>query len=156
MALIREHLAEALAGLVVILLAVFFLIFALGRTGATGTDSYQLLARFQDISGISIGSDVRMSGVKVGRVQRQSLDPDSYQAILTLSVDTGVRLPADSSAAITSEGILGGNYIALIPGGDEDMLQPGEEIIDTQGATDLMGLIGSVINRSGDSFGAEG
>ena len=127
----------------------WFLIFALGRTGSTGTDSYALTARFPNAAGISVGSDVRVSGLKVGAVTHQKLDPASFQAVVTLSVDKAVKLPLDSSAAITSEGLLGGSYIALVPGGDTEQLAPGDEITDTQGATDLMGLIGSVINRSG-------
>jgi phospholipid/cholesterol/gamma-HCH transport system substrate-binding protein len=62
-----------------------------------------------------------------------------------------LKLPVDSSAAITSEGLLGGNFISLTPGADGVMLKPGEEIIETSGAADLMGLIGSVVNRSGDA-----
>lgn len=149
MNLLKNHLAEAIAGLAVIVLAAFFLLFALARTGSAGTGNYELSARFPNVAGISIGSDVRLSGVKVGRVITQKLDPASYQAILTFTVANDVKLPADSSAAITSEGLLGGNFIALMPGGDSVMLKPGAEITDTQGATDLMGLIGSVINRSG-------
>lgn len=149
-ALLKEHVAEALAGLAVLLIAAWFLTFAWGRTGGGGMDSYSLAARFPNASGISVGSDVRVSGMKVGTVTGQRLDPDSFQAVLTLSVDSKLALPADSSAAITSDGLLGGSYISLLPGGDPEPLRPGDEIIDTQGATDLMGLIGSVINRGGD------
>jgi phospholipid/cholesterol/gamma-HCH transport system substrate-binding protein len=147
--ILKDHVAEALAGLAVIALAAWFLLFALGRTGTTGADSYELKARFPNASGISVGSDVRVSGLKVGSVTAQVLDPASFQAVVTLSVDSAVKLPLDSSAAITSEGLLGGSFIALVPGGDTEQLAPGDEITDTQGATDLMGLIGSVINRSG-------
>jgi phospholipid/cholesterol/gamma-HCH transport system substrate-binding protein len=154
--LMREHVAEALAGLVVLLVAAWFLAFAWGRTGGgVGADNYTLLARFPNSAGISIGSDVRVSGMKVGTVSGQTLDPKTYQAVLTLSIDRKVKLPADSSAAITSEGLLGGSFIALIPGGDTSYLRSGDEISDTQGATDLMGLIGSFINRSSDK-GAKG
>jgi phospholipid/cholesterol/gamma-HCH transport system substrate-binding protein len=149
--LLKEHLAEALAGLVVIAVAAWFLAFALSRTGGGMGDSYELKARFPNAAGISVGSDVRVSGMKVGTVTAQTLDAQSFQAVLTLAVEKDVRLPLDSSAAITSEGLLGGSYIALVPGGDPEQLAPGDEISDTQGATDLMGLIGSVINRSGGS-----
>lgn len=152
--ILRENLVEALAGLLVLALAAWFLLFALGRTGATGGRHYALLASFPDASGIAVGSDVRISGLKVGSVTTQKLDPATYQAIVTMAVDANVHLPLDSSAAITSEGLLGGNYIKLIPGGDTEQLMPGDEITDTQGSTDLMGLIGSVINRSGDSVAA--
>jgi len=147
--MLKDHLAEALAGVAVLAIAAWFLVFALGRTGASGTDSYEVKARFPNATGITVGSDVRVSGMKVGTVTAQVLDPASYQAVLTLSVDKAVALPLDSSAAITSEGLLGGSFIALVPGGDPERLAPGDEITDTQGSTDLMGLIGSVINRSG-------
>ncbi len=152
--MLKDHVAEALAGLAVLAVALWFLLFALGRTGASGTDSYELKARFPNATGITVGSDVRVSGMKVGTVTAQTLDPASYQAVVTLSVDKAVTLPLDSSAAITSEGLLGGSFIALVPGGDPEKLAPGDEITDTQGATDLMGLIGSVINRSGGSSDA--
>jgi phospholipid/cholesterol/gamma-HCH transport system substrate-binding protein len=147
--ILKDNLVEAFAGLVVIAVAAFFLAFALDRTGSTGTGSYHLSARFPNATGISVGSDVRVSGMKVGSVTAQKLDPATYQAVVTLTVDRAVKLPLDSSAAITSEGLLGGSFIALVPGGEPEMLAPGDEITDTQGATDLMGLIGSVINRSG-------
>lgn len=147
--LLKEHGAEAIAGVVVLAIAIWFVAFALGRTGSTGSHHYQLSASFPSAAGISVGSDVRVSGLKVGTVTAQKLDPATFQAIVRFSVDSAVQLPIDSSAAITSEGLLGGSFIALIPGGDSEILAPGDEITDTQGATDLMGLIGSVINRSG-------
>lgn len=147
--LLKEHGAEAIAGLVVLAIAAWFLVFALGRTGSSGSHHYALSASFPSAAGISVGSDVRVSGLKVGTVTSQRLDPTTFQAVVGFSIDSNVQLPLDSSAAITSEGLLGGNFIALIPGGDPEMLAPGDEITDTQGATDLMGLIGSVINRGG-------
>ena len=147
--LLKEHGAEAIAGLVVLAVAGWFLAFALGRTGASGSSHYQLSASFPSAAGISVGSDVRVSGLKVGTVTAQKLDPVTFQAIVRFNVDAAVHLPLDSSAAITSEGLLGGSFVSLIPGGDSEMLAPGDEITDTQGATDLMGLIGSAINRSG-------
>jgi phospholipid/cholesterol/gamma-HCH transport system substrate-binding protein len=149
--ILKDHVAEAIAGLAVVAVAALFLVFALGRTGSGGGDSYPLTARFPNSAGITVGSDVRVSGLKVGTVTAQKLDTASYQAVVTLAVDNDVKLPLDSSAAITSEGLLGGSFIALIPGGDPEQLAPGDEITDTQGSTDLMGLIGSFINRSGDA-----
>jgi phospholipid/cholesterol/gamma-HCH transport system substrate-binding protein len=110
-----------------------------------------LTARFPNVAGVSAGTDVKVAGIKVGRVTKQSLDPASYEAIVEFGIDKALQLPIDSSAAITSEGLLGGIYVSLTPGGDSVMLKPGEEITETSGATDLMGLIGSVVNRSGDS-----
>jgi phospholipid/cholesterol/gamma-HCH transport system substrate-binding protein len=96
-----------------------------------------------------------MAGIKVGKVARQSLDPASFQAVLDINIDKGLQLPIDSSAAITTEGILGGTFIALTPGGETVMLKPGEEIVETSGATDLMALIGGFVNKSGDKPAAD-
>ncbi|KAB7649014.1 outer membrane lipid asymmetry maintenance protein MlaD [Polymorphobacter fuscus] len=149
-ALFKENVVEAVIGLVVVIVAIGFVVFAYGRTQAGGTaDGYVVKARFTNVAGVSPGTDVRMAGIRVGKVAAQSLDPSSFQAVLDLSIDKGLKLPVDSSAAITTEGILGGTFIALTPGGDEMMLKPGEEIIETSGATDLMALIGGFVNKSG-------
>ncbi len=147
---LKDNLLEALIGLLVVVLAAGFVTYAWARTGAgEGNDGTQLVARFPNIAGVSLGTDVKVAGVKVGKVVALELDPTSYQAVLRLSVDRGLKLPIDSSAAITSEGLLGGNYVALTPGADSAMLKAGDEIVETSGAPDLMGLIGSVVNRSG-------
>jgi phospholipid/cholesterol/gamma-HCH transport system substrate-binding protein len=154
-ALLKENVIEALIGGIVVLVAVFFVNFAWERTQAgRGGDGYVLTARFPSVAGISPGADVKLAGIKVGQVVAQRLDPASYQAILEIAVQPGLDLPIDSSAAITSEGLLGGNFVSLSPGAEEIMLKPGEEIIETSGAADLMGLIGSVVNRSGGDSGA--
>jgi phospholipid/cholesterol/gamma-HCH transport system substrate-binding protein len=151
-ALFKDNIIEALVGLIVVIVAVGFVTLAYGRTQAgSGDAGYVLTARFPNVAGVSAGTDVKVAGIKVGRVTRQSLDPASYEAIVEFGIDKALQLPIDSSAAITSEGLLGGIYVSLTPGGDSVMLKPGEEITETSGATDLMGLIGSVVNRSGDS-----
>ena len=155
-ALVKDNVAEAVIGLLVVVLAVGFVMFAWDRTQAgSGAGGYALTARFPNVAGVTPGTDVRVSGIKVGEVLTTSLDPGSYQAVVTLSVDPALKLPVDSSAAITSESLLGGSYLALTPGGESVMLEPGEEITQTSGATDLMALIGSVVNRSGDTPAAE-
>ncbi|GGE01076.1 outer membrane lipid asymmetry maintenance protein MlaD [Polymorphobacter glacialis] len=151
-ALFKENIVEALVGLLVVLVATGFVVFAYGRTQAgASADGYVLTARFPNVAGVSPGTDVRMSGIKVGRVVSQSLDPSSFQAVVQIGIDKALQLPIDSSAAITTEGILGGTYVSLTPGGDPVMLKAGEEITDTSGATDLMALIGGFVNRSGDT-----
>lgn len=150
-ALLKDNIIEAIIGLVVIAVAIAFVVFAYQRTGAGAGGGYVLAARFPNVTGVSPGTDVRVSGMKVGVVTGSRLDPKTFQAVLDLSIDPAVRLPVDSSAAITSEGILGGSYISLTPGGDPETLKAGAEITDTQGATDLMGLIGGYINRTGAS-----
>lgn len=155
-ALFKENIVEALIGLIVVIVAIGFVVFAYGRTQAGGTaDGYVLKARFTNVSGVSPGTDVRMAGIRVGKVSGQALDPASYQAVLDLSIDKGLDLPIDSSAAITTEGLLGGTFIALTPGGEEAVLKPGEEITETSGAADLMALIGGFVNKSGGDAPAE-
>lgn len=145
----RDNFIEALVGLLVVLLAAWFVFFAWQRTGGEIRDSITVTALFPAANGVSVGTDVRVAGLKVGQVTGHRLDPQSYQAQLTLALDRDVRIPADSSAAITSEGLLGGNYIALLPGGSQTPLKNGDAILDTQGSVDMMGLVGSLINRSG-------
>ena len=152
--LFKDNVVEALTGLLVVLVAVWFVRFAYTRTErGAAAEGYTVTARFPNVGGISVGSDVRVSGMKVGTVTAQKLDPASYQAVTTLALNRDIQLPSDTAAAITSESLLGGSYIALQPGGDPKKLKDGDEITDTQGATDLMGLVGSFINRSGGSGG---
>ena len=151
-AAVREHLIEALVGLLVVLVAGLFLFFAWQRTGGGGeADAIHVKAVFPNVAGIDNGADVRIAGMKIGTVESQRLDPQSYQAELTLALDKNVHVPADSSAAITSEGILGRNFVAMIPGGDPTPLKDKDTIVDTQGSIDLMGMVGQFINKTGSS-----
>ena len=149
--LLRDNLIEAVVGLFGVWLAAWFIVFAGGRTGGGMRDSIRVTALFPAANGVSVGTDVRIAGLKVGSVAGQRLDPESYQAEVILALDEDVNVPSDSSAAITAEGLLGGTYIALLPGGSPTPLKDGDAIFDTQGSIDMMGLIGSFINRSGSS-----
>ncbi|MES2498252.1 MAG: outer membrane lipid asymmetry maintenance protein MlaD [Pseudomonadota bacterium] len=148
--LFRENIGEALVGLFVILFAAWFVWFAWGATGGgTKAGAINVTAIFPNSTGIDVGSDVRVAGMKIGTVTSQALDPQSFQVKATLALDPAVKLPADSSAAITSEGFLGATFISLIPGGDPVALKNGDTIADTQGAMDLMSMVGQFINKSG-------
>lgn len=148
--LLRENSGEALVGLLVVLLAAWFVWFAWMRTGGgEKSGSIHVTALFPNAAGVTVGTDVRVSGLKIGSVTGQKLDPESYQVAVTLAIDPTVKIPADSSAAITSEGLLGSTFIALLPGGATMPLKDGDTITDTQGAIDLMGIVGQFINRSG-------
>ena len=147
---VREHLGEALTGLLVIIIAIAFAWFAWLRTGGgTITGATEISALFPNTTGIEVGTDVRIAGLKVGSVTKQELDPQTFQVKATLAIDPKIKVPVDSSAAVTSEGFLGGSYVALIPGGDTTPLKSGDMITDTQGAIDMMGLVGQFINKSG-------
>lgn len=140
-----SNLVESLIGALVLLVAGWFLVFAYERTDAGAVNGYELTARFDRIDGIGVGSDVRMAGIKVGTVVDSRLDPLSFQAIVTLSLNNEVQLPSDTAVAITAEGLLGGTYMNLLPGGMEETLADGDEISETQDAVDLLSLIGKFI-----------
>lgn len=153
--LFGENASDAVIGLLVVILAAWFIVFAWHRTGGgNGGDTIHVTALFPNAGGVNPGTEVRVAGLKIGTVTAQRLDPKSYEAEVTLALDPAIKVPADSSAAITSEGLLGATYIALNPGGDTNMLKDGDTIVDTQGSIDLMGLVGQFINKSGGSGGA--
>lgn len=149
----KQTATETLIGAIVIAIAIAFFTFVYTTSGiGRGTDGYQVVAEFQNVEGISPGTDVRMSGIKVGTVVDQSLDPKTYQALVTLAIEEAVKLPEDSSAKITSEGLLGAKFVALEAGGSDTMLKSGDHIIYTQSAIDIWGLIGqAMFNRGDDS-----
>lgn len=140
------NVVETLIGAVVIAVAAVFLGFAYSTAHVGGNMAgYQLSARFASVDGLNIGADVRLSGIKIGTVTNQRLDPQSYSAIVTMTIANDVKLPEDSSAKVTSSGLLGANYLALEPGGSEKNLAAGGEIKHTQGSVNLMDLIGQAV-----------
>jgi phospholipid/cholesterol/gamma-HCH transport system substrate-binding protein len=137
-----ENKLEIAAGLLVVAAALGFVIFAGKGAGmGSGGDTYDLRASFRSIEGVSLGSDVKLAGVKVGTLTQVSLNPQTYMADAVLSLQKSVELPSDSAVLISSEGLLGGNFIELQPGGMPDVLAPGDEIEDTQGAVSLVSLL---------------
>ena len=148
----RAHRTEALVGLAVVLIALTFVLYAWQRTGGSG-GGMRVTALFPSANGIAVGTDVRVAGLRVGQVTGHKLDQQSFQAEVTLALDDTLRIPADSSAAITAESLLGGSYVALVPGGASEPMKHGDVIVETQGSVDMMSLIGGVINRSGDGNG---
>jgi phospholipid/cholesterol/gamma-HCH transport system substrate-binding protein len=146
----KGQTAETLIGAVVIAVAVCFLGFAVTRAGEAGASGgYTVFGRFDRVDGIGVGADVRVSGVKVGAVSRVSIDPQTYYARLDMTVTPSVKLPDDSSAKVASDGLLGGAYIALDPGGSETMLASGGEILNTQGAIDLISTFAALAKGGG-------
>ena len=141
----QRNMLETVMGAIVLLTAVAFVSLAYEAANIRGTDGYELEAEFGATGGLSVGDDVRISGIKVGRISRQELDPVTYAARIVMSLDERIRIPADSSARITAASLLGGNYLELIPGADEDMMQPGEIIYDTRDPVSLTDLLGKAV-----------
>jgi phospholipid/cholesterol/gamma-HCH transport system substrate-binding protein len=147
----QNNTVETLIGAVVVIVAAVFLYFTYTATSQGGVTGYDIKARFAAVDGVSVGTDVRLHGIKVGSVKELTLDPKSYMAIATMTVRRDIQIPDDSSAKITSSGILGSSYISISPGGSDTMLAENGELNDTQGAVDLMGLVGRYINSGGSS-----
>lgn len=144
-------------GVVVLALAAGFLTYSLSVGGVdTKRGSYEISAKFGEAGSLAPGAAVSVAGVKVGTVSQVTLEPKTYLAVAKLSIDPSVKLPADSTAKITSDGLLGGAHIAIAPGASLDDLKPGGEIENTQGAVDIFGLIGSVIRPQGGGGSSAG
>lgn len=152
----REQWAEAATGLVVILLAAVFLVYSLS-VGGVGrkAGSYEVTARFGEVGALAPGAVVSVAGVKIGAVSDIRLDPKTFLAVTKLSLDPNVKLPADSTAKITSDSLLGGAHIVIAPGGSLQDLKPGGEIENTQGSVDIFGLIGQYLRPQGGGGSAE-
>jgi phospholipid/cholesterol/gamma-HCH transport system substrate-binding protein len=146
----RRNIIETIMGAAVILVAVGFVVFAFSATSVGSVDGYRVTARFDNAQGVNPGTDVRMAGVKIGSVVQQELNPNTYFAEVTLAIQDDIRLPQDTSARIVPEGLLGGNYVNLEPGGAEDTIPDGGQIQYTQGAVNLMDMIGRFMFSAGD------
>jgi phospholipid/cholesterol/gamma-HCH transport system substrate-binding protein len=151
-----ESKAEILAGAAVLAAAVGFLVYAGQQAGLSrDSGSYSLSASFRSVEGITVGTDVRLAGVKVGTVTALTLNPGTFFADATISVQQGILLPDDSAILVSSEGLLGGNFVEIQPGGSPDNLAPGDEIEDTQGSVSLITLLMKFVgSMAGDDEGA--
>ena len=145
----QRGMLETVLGAVVLLSAVAFLSLAYEAADLRGSDGYEIEAEFGSTGGLSVGDDVRISGIKVGQIVRQELDPATYVARIVIALDPQIQIPADSSARITAASLLGGNYLELMPGADLEMLQPGDVIYDTRDPVSLTDLLGKAVFAAG-------
>lgn len=150
-----RKLPELFAGLAVLVVAALFLVYALGRADTGVGGGYLLTARFASIGGLSAGSDVKIGGVVVGHVADERLDPQTFAAVIRLRIQNDIKLPVDTSATISSDGLLGGDYVALSPGGSTDNLAPGQSFQVTQSAINIEDLLGKFIFNMGGSGGGK-
>lgn len=141
----KNSVFETVVGAIVLLVALVFLSFAYKSSNFTGFDGYEVSANFSQAEGITEGTDVKISGIYVGSVVGQSLDPEQYTALIHMRINSDIQLPLDTTASIVSEGLLGGRYVSLEPGGDPDFLKAGDKIIYTQSSPNLEQLLGKFI-----------
>jgi phospholipid/cholesterol/gamma-HCH transport system substrate-binding protein len=146
----QNNIAEVLIGAIVVAVAVIFLAFTYMRTGSGSLSGYEVLARLPKVDGLGVGTDVRVSGIKVGTVTDLVLDPSNFLVTLHMNIQDDIKLPTDSSLLITSSGVLGSQYLSITPGGDAKNIAPGGMIVNTQSANtnDLMNLAGRYLGGS--------
>nr|WP_170614697.1 outer membrane lipid asymmetry maintenance protein MlaD [uncultured Ruegeria sp.] len=137
-----HNMTEVLVGGVVLACAVAFGVYASQSTGLSqNRTGYELGASFRSLEGVGVGTDVRLAGVKIGTVTGVELNADTYRADTTFTIADGVLVPDDSAIVISSEGLLGGNFVEVMPGGSPFFFEPGDVVEDTQGAVSLISLL---------------
>jgi len=145
----RESLFETLVGLAVVAVAGIFLFFSLQqRSDAAPRNSYLLTAKFNRIDGVSPGTDVRMAGVKVGTVSDVKLDPKTYKAVVSFTMDKKYKVPDDSTVQVISDGLLGGAYLGILVGGSFDYVPEGGTVEFTRGSVDLLTVLSEVASNA--------
>ncbi|GFZ83045.1 outer membrane lipid asymmetry maintenance protein MlaD [Rickettsiales bacterium] len=138
----RDNLLEVLVGLTIILLAAYFLFFAYSYNNANRSQvGYKVVAEFTNANGLNKGSDVRISGVKVGTVIEKNLNINNHLARVVILLEPDMEVPVDSSVSILTDGIFGAKYANLVPGSDKRLIKEGESIAYTQSTIDIESIL---------------
>jgi phospholipid/cholesterol/gamma-HCH transport system substrate-binding protein len=140
--MISRNMGETVVGAIVLGIAIIFAVFLLKFSNVGfGAGQYTVDAKFRSAEGITVGTDVRLAGVKIGSVSNLSLDPQTFQATARLSIKPEYQMPDDSAAIISSEGLLGGSFVEILPGGSYELMEDGSEFGETQGAVSFISLL---------------
>lgn len=146
-----HNTTEVIVGGAVLAAACAFAVYASQATGfGRGSSGYELSASFRSLEGVTVGTDVRLAGVKVGTVTDMVLNPETYRAETTFTVNNNIEIPDDSAVIVSSEGLLGGNFVEIMPGGSPFYFQPGDVMEDTQGAVSLISLLIKFVAGDGE------
>jgi len=151
----RKQVIESIMGAVVLLVAAYFLVFAYTTADVHQVQGYHLKANFLKVGGLKVGSDVRISGIKVGSVVDERLDQDTYQAALVLSIRPDVKLPVDTEASIAGQGLMGDKYVRLEPGNAKTYLEEGGVLKKTKDYKSLEDTVGEFIFLATGSGGTK-
>lgn len=148
-----NNAAETTIGALVLAAAIGFVVYAGQASGIAGGSAgvYPLRANFGSAEGVNVGTDIRLAGISIGSVSALDLNKETYQAESMLSIRTDVKIPEDSDVKIASEGLLGGSFIEIEPGGSDVMLSEGDEILLTQSAVSLLNLLIKFAAGGGDT-----
>lgn len=147
-----SHATEVVTGAVVVAAAAGFILYASQFAGPRGAGAgfYEMTASFRSVEGVGVGTDVRLGGVKVGTVTALTLNPETFRADARFTVQQNLALPEDTAIAVASEGLLGGSFLELVPGGSPFALAPGSAIEDTQSSVSLITLLMRFVTGSGE------
>jgi phospholipid/cholesterol/gamma-HCH transport system substrate-binding protein len=141
----NRNAIETVMGAVVLVVAAVFLFFAYTTSQVRAVTGYEVTANFLRVEGLRDGGDVRISGIRVGTIVSQSLDPKTFDAVVRMSIDPKYKLPVDSYAQIASNGLLGDKYLQIVPGNEDDVIKAGGKIERTTPPISLESLIGQVM-----------
>jgi len=146
----KNNVLETMVGAAVVLIAAGFLTYLANASDfGRGGDGYNVIANFQSAEGLNVGTDVRMAGVKIGTVTSMDLDSTTYEAKTQMVITSDILIPDDSDVSITTEGLLGGSFVEVSPGGSEFMLAEGDEFMNVQSAVSLLNLLMKFASGSG-------
>ena len=139
----KSDIFEFIVGLGVIIIAGWFMLSVVSKSDKLRNvgETTNYIASFNDVSGISVGSDIKLAGVTIGKVLELKLDEINYTAEMILGINRKIKIPSDSEIIITSEGLLGGNYVSISPGGSDAFLKENEKFSFTQSSLSLNNLI---------------
>ena len=146
---------ETIMGIVVVLVAAFFLYFAYNVSDLQVVKGYNVTAKFLKVGGLNVGSDVRINGIKVGTVIGQSLDGEDYTAEIKMSLSSDINLPVDSEAVIVGDGLVGDKFIKIVPGKSTTFLKDGDILQNTKDFKTLEDMVGEIIFMVTDNGNGE-
>ncbi len=142
-----ENKLEVVVGAAVLLVTgIFFYLLLLENDTFLENGGYELVAEFNSAQGVSVGTDVKLAGIKVGSVSDMSINTETYKADVHMIISSDLDIPVDSFLAVSSEGLLGANFVEILPGLDFEYFQPGEKVIQTQSYVDFMSLMAGFVN----------
>ena len=144
----NKSIIEIISGAFVLIISFFLIAYTYKKSYWQVQKTYLLKADFDSVDGLREGSPVKISGVIVGTVTSISINQETYSAVVTFYINDSVKLPKDTTAAITSESLLGSKNLSLTPGGEKEFLLSNDTIFNTQAATNLESLLQKYIFNS--------
>ena len=145
----KYSLIETFMGFSVIIVAILFLFFGLSLEKNITSKFISISAIFENVSGLSVGDKVKISGISIGKITSFKLEKDEFEVMVELEVDKEINIPDDSTAKISSSSLFGGKFLEIVPGSSETFLQDKSVIYDTQTSLSFTELIGKMIMSSG-------